>query len=53
MLEPEDAAFTVVGVVPREKVAITQNGDKLAIVDESAVIQRHTCKGRGERLWTV
>lgn len=49
--KPEGAAFAVVGVVPREKVAITRNGDKLAIVDESAAIQRHACTVCGVHLY--
>lgn len=42
--KPEGAVFSVVGVVPRDKVSVTANGDKLKIVDESAPIQRHACK---------
>jgi S-(hydroxymethyl)glutathione synthase len=41
--KPEGAAFAVVGVVPTDKLALVENGDKLAIVDETAAIQRHAC----------
>lgn len=42
--KPEAAVFSVVGVVPRDKVSVTSNEGKLGIVDESAAIQRHECK---------
>jgi S-(hydroxymethyl)glutathione synthase len=43
--------FSVVAVVPRDAVSITAHGDKLKIVDESAVIQRYACKGCGAHLY--
>lgn len=48
--KPKGANFSVVGVVPRDKVNITENGDKLAVVDEKATIQRHACKVCGTHL---
>jgi S-(hydroxymethyl)glutathione synthase len=42
--KPAGAKFAVVAVVPRDKVSVTANADKLVIVDESATIQRHACK---------
>lgn len=45
--KPEGAVFSVVAVVPRDKVTVTANGDKLKIVDPSATIQRHACKDCG------
>jgi len=42
--KPEGATFSIVAVVPRDKVSVVSNEDKLAIVDESAAIQRHACK---------
>lgn len=42
--KPEGAIFSLVAVVPREKVKVVKNGDKLGIVDENAAIQRHFCK---------
>src|SRR5499427_2152469 len=41
--KPQGAIFSVVAVVPRQNVAVLENGDKLKIVDEAAVIQRHAC----------
>ncbi|RZI38991.1 glutathione-dependent formaldehyde-activating protein, partial [Herbaspirillum sp. HC18] len=38
--KPQGAAFSVVAVVPRQNVTVLENGDKLQIVDASAVIQR-------------
>ena len=45
--KPEGATFSVVAVVPRQNLTITANGDKLAVVDQSAVIQRHACSACG------
>lgn len=36
--KPEGAVFSVVAVVPRDKVSVIENGDKLAVVDLSATI---------------
>src|SRR5688572_7364572 len=49
--KPAGAVFSVVAVVSRDKVKVTANGDKLQIVDPSAVIQRHACKGCGAHLF--
>jgi len=49
--KPKGALFSVVGVVPRDKVKVTQNGDKLAVVDPSATIQRHACKVCGVHMF--
>jgi len=45
--KPKGALFSVVAVVPRDKVSVAANGDKLAIVDPAATIQRHACKTCG------
>ena len=42
--KPEGAKFAVIAVVPRANVSVTANAQKLAIVDDTAVIQRHACK---------
>ena len=42
--KPAGAKFAVVAVVPRDKVSVIANAEKLAIVDERATIQRHACK---------
>jgi S-(hydroxymethyl)glutathione synthase len=49
--KPEGAAFSVVAVVPRQNLSVTANGDKLGIVDESAVIQRHACTTCGVHMF--
>ena len=38
-------------MVSKDKVKITQNGDKLAVVDPSATIQRHACKVCGVHMF--
>ena len=49
--KPKGATFSVVGVVPKDKIKVTQNGDKLAVVDPSATIQRHACKVCGVHMY--
>ena len=49
--KPKGALFAVVAVAPRDKVTVTKNADKLAIVDASATIQRHACKVCGTHMF--
>jgi S-(hydroxymethyl)glutathione synthase len=49
--KPEGADFSVVAVVPRDSVSVIENGDKLAIVDPSATIQRYACKVCGTHMY--
>jgi len=49
--KPKGVLFAVVAVAPRDKVTVTKNGDKLAIVDASATIQRHACKVCGTHMY--
>ena len=49
--KPAGALFSVVAVVPRDKVTVTDNADKLAVVDPKATIQRYACKGCGVHLY--
>lgn len=49
--KPGGALFSVVGVVPRDKLKVTDNESKLKIVDEKATIQRHACSGCGVHLF--
>jgi S-(hydroxymethyl)glutathione synthase len=49
--KPAGAAFSIVAVVPRQNVTVLENGDKLQIVDSSAVIQRHACKACGTHMY--
>jgi len=49
--KPSGAIFSVVAVVPRESLSVTKNGDKLAVVDPNAAIQRYACKGCGVHMY--
>jgi len=49
--KPAGSLFAMIAVVPRETVTVTENADKLAIVDASASIQRHACKGCGAHMY--
>ena len=49
--KPAGAAFSVVAVVSRDKVAVTGHAEKLAVVDPSATIQRMACTGCGTHLY--
>ncbi|GBL56151.1 glutathione-dependent formaldehyde-activating protein [Pseudomonas citronellolis] len=49
--KPAGATFSVVAVVPRDKVSVVAHPEKLQIVDESAVIQRHACRECGAHLF--
>lgn len=49
--KPEGALFSVVAVVPRENLAVTANGDKLYVIDPSAVIQRYACRDCGVHMY--
>jgi S-(hydroxymethyl)glutathione synthase len=49
--KPAGALFSQVAVVPRGKVNVTANKDKLAVVDPNAVIKRHACKGCGVHMY--
>ena len=49
--KPTGALFAVVAVVPRDKLSVTENAGKLAIIDPNAAIQRHACKGCGVHMY--
>jgi len=49
--KPAGAVFSVVAVTSRDNLSVTENGDKLAIVDPSAAIQRYACKGCGVHMY--
>jgi S-(hydroxymethyl)glutathione synthase len=49
--KPAGAAFAVIGVVPRDKVEVTQHAEKLQVVDPTAAIQRHACKECGTHMY--
>ena len=49
--KPDGAIFSVVAVVPRDKLQVVSGADKLKIVDPSAAIQRHACTGCGVHMF--
>ena len=49
--KPKGTMFSIVAVVPRDKLSVTENADKLGIVDPGAVIQRYACKGCGVHMY--
>lgn len=49
--KPAGALFSVVGVVPRDQLAVTAGQDKLHVVDKSATIQRNACKACGVHMF--
>jgi S-(hydroxymethyl)glutathione synthase len=49
--KPAGATFSVVAVVPRANLNVTENANKLAIADPSAAIQRYACKGCGVHMY--
>jgi S-(hydroxymethyl)glutathione synthase len=49
--KPEGALFSMVAVVPRDKVKVTKSAEKLKVVDPNALIQRHACTGCGVHMY--
>jgi len=49
--KPKDALFSIVAVVPHEKVSVLENGDKLKVVESGALIQRQACKECGVHMY--
>jgi S-(hydroxymethyl)glutathione synthase len=49
--KPAGALFSQVAVVPREKLRVTANEDKLQVVDQNAAIKRYACKGCGVHMY--
>ena len=49
--KPQGALFSVVAVISRDKLKVTQNAQKLKIVDPSAVIQRYACTACGVHMY--
>lgn len=49
--KPEGANFSVVAVIPKDKVTVTKGADKLKVVDSNATIQRHACTGCGVHMY--
>jgi S-(hydroxymethyl)glutathione synthase len=48
--KPKGSLFSMVAVVPRDKIRVSRNADKLKIVDASALIVRHACRECGAHL---
>src|SRR5262249_54064781 len=49
--KPAGALFAQIAVVPRDKVSVTKNADRLKVVDASAAIQRHACTACGVHMY--
>jgi S-(hydroxymethyl)glutathione synthase len=49
--KPAGAKFSIVAVISRDKLAVTENESKLKIVDSAAPIQRYACSGCGVHLY--
>jgi S-(hydroxymethyl)glutathione synthase len=49
--KPAGATFSQVAVAPRDKLRVSQNADKLKVVDASAAIQRYACKDCGVHMY--
>ena len=49
--KPKGAPFSVVAVASTENVEVVENGNKLAVVDASALIQRHACRECGVHMY--
>ncbi|WP_375258658.1 S-(hydroxymethyl)glutathione synthase [Citreimonas sp.] len=48
--KPQGAIFSQIAVVSRDKVKVTENAEKLYIVDPTAAIQRHACRDCGTHM---
>ena len=49
--KPEGALFSVVAVISRDKLEVTENAQKLKVVDPKATIQRYACSGCGVHMY--
>jgi S-(hydroxymethyl)glutathione synthase len=49
--KPEGSLFSQVAVVSRDKLRVTNNAEKLKIVDPNAAIQRYACTGCGVHMY--
>jgi S-(hydroxymethyl)glutathione synthase len=49
--KPPGALFSIIGVVPKEKLTVTANENKLHVIDPSALIIRHACKECGVHMY--
>ena len=49
--KPASALFSQVAVVPRDKLRVSKNADKLKVVDANAAIQRYACRDCGVHMY--
>src|SRR6202007_680135 len=49
--KPAGAMFSQVAVVPRDKLRVSKNADKLKVVDANAAIQRYACMDCGVHMY--
>lgn len=49
--KPKGALFSQAAVVPRDKVKVVANADKLTVIDNNATIKRHACKECGVHMY--
>jgi S-(hydroxymethyl)glutathione synthase len=49
--KPAGAMFSMVAVVPRDKLRVTKNGDRLKVMDANAAIQRYACPQCGVHMY--
>ncbi len=49
--KPDGALFSLVGVVQRDKLEVTENAQKLKVVDATAAIQRQACSACGVHMY--
>ncbi|HEY2464854.1 MAG TPA: S-(hydroxymethyl)glutathione synthase [Steroidobacteraceae bacterium] len=49
--KPKGAMFSLVAVVPRDKLSVAANTQKLKVVDAAAPIQRHACSACGVHMY--
>jgi S-(hydroxymethyl)glutathione synthase len=49
--KPSGSLFSLVAVTGRDNVTVTENAQKLKIVDRNAAIQRHACTGCGVHMY--
>ncbi len=49
--KPQGATFSIVAVVPRDKLTVEEHEEKLEVVDSKATIQRYACKGCGVHMY--
>lgn len=49
--KPDGAIFSMIAVVPRDRLEVTANGRKLGIVDAAALVRRYACTGCGVHMY--